>query len=349
MPAQAANPANFRALIRKAAALIFVAMLALLPASAAAVIPQPDSDPQILTHDVYRNLLEPGDFLVVVEYNIPYASPPTTSAGDTYILRMMSVDGLTQLGSNIPYPYNDFGYNYGVTSIYFTAAQVTSLGLTWEAAYILRLEGNPLQFAAAPPLAIYALAAGDYDPSTTADGSRAALATKVIAIAEVLQAQWAITLLTSGPSAPVLNSTGAQYFGLAIRSLVNMAPQAFSSLIVQPIATIFPTPTGTPFAIGIGQTFTDNDAIGKGRSALSVFFFGDTDSQNTVATMLTIIGYIAAIVVSYMKFGTATPGILIGFLLMPVGVYLGMPFAMMFIPAFIAALYGGYVIYARGG
>jgi hypothetical protein len=90
---------------------------------------------------VYRHCLETGDNLFLIDYTITYTTNPDEGANEAYIFRLM--DGAVELGSTTVYAYYDDGYGRGLASIYFTAAEVTALGIVWEDPYDLQIDGNP--------------------------------------------------------------------------------------------------------------------------------------------------------------------------------------------------------------
>ena len=112
--------------------------MALVPIFALATS-NPDSTPTISNIKANRYLIESGDVLIYGEYDIPYASLPDESAADTYIFRLLDIDGSTELGAVAPFPLFDNGYNEGVFGFYFSASD----NLTWGEAYTVRISQNP--------------------------------------------------------------------------------------------------------------------------------------------------------------------------------------------------------------
>jgi hypothetical protein len=89
----------------------------------------------------FTNVSATGDMLFVAESYIDYASTPTTDASSAFLFEILSPDGSTVILSTPVWAYEDVP-----VSIYLTAAQVTSLGLTSGTSYQYRLTGNPLLF-----------------------------------------------------------------------------------------------------------------------------------------------------------------------------------------------------------
>ena len=93
------------------------------------------------TSKVFQNLFETGDMLFVASYDVDYTVEPDESAPETFLINLIDTDGSTLLMSRaINY------YQYNVISIYATAAQVASIGLTWGSEYKVRVTGSPAHF-----------------------------------------------------------------------------------------------------------------------------------------------------------------------------------------------------------
>ena len=96
-----------------------VALLLLLPGTASAQA-APD-DLIILSVQGYAGALEDDERLLVVRYDIEYASPPSQLVSDTFIGRFL-VD-TTDRNSTELFPFSQRGYNQGVFSFYWTALE----------------------------------------------------------------------------------------------------------------------------------------------------------------------------------------------------------------------------------
>lgn len=211
----------------------------------------------------YRDLLETGDLLVVGQYNIAYSTLPTDGADVNFIGRVH--DGTTAVGSNVPYPYNDDGYGRGVISFYLTQAETEAQGWTdsagawqvWSSTFTdlgVTLDTNPTVFDAADQRSsgLVVLDSGDFSTSSGQTANQTQLANKIIAIASGLQAAWGVVLLDDNGR---LNTTGGQYFQLAIPGSLSMAPNAFGSSSVSPT---IPTPVPTPGGAGTLSNTAEN-------------------------------------------------------------------------------------------
>jgi hypothetical protein len=132
-------------------------------------------------------------------------------------------------------------YQYNVTSIYATAAQVTSLGLVWNSEYKVRINGNPALFGALTEdvnMDMRGLAESDYNPDGALTSAEL-LRLHCIDIAESLEADWSIVLLTTTTDGDqVLNSAGAIIFLDAIPGINSVIPDLFQ--LSSSIPTITP-------------------------------------------------------------------------------------------------------------
>lgn len=216
---------------------ILLALLATLLLSATpayADTPDPDSTPSIDQTNIYRNLIETGDMLVLIYANIPYATTPDLPVTQTFIWRLIHTDNVTELGSTLGYAYNDDGYGYNVYSMYFSAAEFTALGLVWGTSYTIRLSGNPAAFDT-PPVYNFTINAADYSALTATADVQAELAARILTLAGSLDNRWGLatvySLLTQNETATVLSIYGEAFFRGAIWGLQAMAPTAFSVIV----------------------------------------------------------------------------------------------------------------------
>ena len=202
---------------RVAAATIIVIIstfLTVIPVSAVdPAVPSPFS---IGTPQVFKNIFETNDYMLVFPYDISYATAqPVTPASSLFIYRLMSGDGLTAIGSAVPYPYNNSGYGQGMVSIYFPA----STAPTWGSPYIIRIDGNPLYWIT-PPSVTHTLSPTEYCAGTTQSENRLALSTFILNEAALLEVNWGVKLYdTNGTGGISLTSTGQTYFTTTIPGL----------------------------------------------------------------------------------------------------------------------------------
>lgn len=198
-------------------------------------IADPDSAPQVNAVYVYEDLLEDGDVGVFVDYYLNYGTTPSETVTEAYLVIFIDIDGVTQLDSVSPYTFHNSGYGRGLAWIYFSAAEVTTYGLTSvnEALYDIWLVGNPTVesgWAGDPPRTI----AGIDEWYTTGDSS-VLLALRVLYYADLLEVIWSpLDLIEVTSVGNRLTATGESYFENVITDLRTMAPACFSATVLEP-------------------------------------------------------------------------------------------------------------------
>lgn len=224
--------------MKKLRLLILLGLLVMLvlPATPAyADTPDPDSTPTVQQINVYRNMREAGDMLVLIYANIPYGAIPSTPVTETFIWSMLDTDNVTELGSTVGYAYNvgthqDDGFGWNVFSMYWDSGNVTALGIVWNTNYLIRLAGNPVVFDT-PPEYNYAISITDYSTETVQANVQAELANRIISIANDLDVKWGLSsvysLLIEEEAAATLSIYGQAFFRGAIYGLQALAPGAF--------------------------------------------------------------------------------------------------------------------------
>ncbi len=198
-----------------------------LPAYATA-ISNPDTPPGPTLTDIHanRNLYVSGDMLIYGMYNLPYATLPTTvdpswTAANAFIFRLISTDGVTELGTITPYVYFDSGYRQGAFSLYFTAGAIP-----WGESYVLRISENPALFAT--PLKWDTSGGISYTTFTSQADNQVDLADKIAILAHALEDYHSgYTLLATSAGRTILSSSGENYFRGAIPGLEAMAPSLY--------------------------------------------------------------------------------------------------------------------------
>ncbi len=115
-------------------------------------IADPDS---IAIEDVraYDSVLESGDLLIIVEYNLPYTALPDEIIFDAYLGRFLL--DTTELKSVEPFAFNDKGYGRGIFSLYWTKVQKEADSIEFDnpnaEAYKLILQGKVGVFTGSVP------------------------------------------------------------------------------------------------------------------------------------------------------------------------------------------------------
>src|SRR3990167_8397792 len=252
--------------------LLAVVLLFLLAASpvAAATVPAPVTHgsynpiaaPSVHTLDAvyaYRNALELNDWLLIGVYTTTFAATPSEGGIDiTFVARLMA--GATEYANDTAYPYKDDGYNEGIFSIYLSAAEVSSLGLTWGGAYEMIWQGNPSFTWTGGIPTVFNNTFTWYDGGTVAATSTA-IGVRIRLLAAQLETTWAdatIDLRTTMSGTAVLSSQGSDYFTQSIANLITIQPNLFgdstsgATYIDQPSTTSYLNTlrtrlVGTPF------------------------------------------------------------------------------------------------------
>jgi len=265
---------------------------------------------------VYRHLIENGDFLVVVHYDIHYdnsTDQPNLTTRKTFLLRML--DGNTSLGYSVPYPYFNDGYDEGCASLYWPNATAP----LWNGNYTVRLEGNPTYWAT-PPMDPWTLTTSDYCTAVSQDDIRDELKEYILDIADSLEIDWDAqgALYTYAETGIVLSDVGSVYFSGAIRGLRTMCPELFDIQVIQP--TVEETTYNRTQAHELRDRY-NGTPIGDFTDALGDLLGGIGGQM--VTGFICVAGMLGIVVLTAMKHGRASPGFLIGFPIMLVGTEAG--------------------------
>lgn len=211
-------------IIRVAPSLIIFLVMILMAVPVYADTPDPDSTPTIDRMNIYHNLLETGDALIVWAANIPYATIPPSRVGDAFYWELFATDGTTEKAYINGYAYHDNGYGYNVYSMYFRAAD----SYTWSTNYPLKLIGTTNAFTSPHT---YTFSAGNYTTLTTQAENKAALAEEILYLAKYLDNKWGLTgeesLILETEVSSFLSLTGEGVFRNIIYGCQAMAPAAF--------------------------------------------------------------------------------------------------------------------------
>jgi hypothetical protein len=267
----------------------------------------PDSTPTIEDVNVYRNLLETGDWLILIYHNIPYATPPSEPVWQTFIWRLYATDNVTEIGAVLPYAFNDNGYGYNLSSMYFTAAEVTAANMTWGSALNLRLSGNPVAFTT-PPQYNFNLVSGDYSTLTVTADVQSELAARILAIADDLNVKWSLataySLIQEGETGTALSMYGEAFFRGAIYGLQGLCPSVFAYVVSDMDLT--PRTWTTTYITTLKNQYVGTwvDTAKNGLDAL----FGTSYSLSWL--MLSLIAAIVVLIFDVMVAGDAWLGVM---------------------------------------
>ncbi len=303
-------------------------------------VEEPSDTPTVSNIKVNRHLLEDDDVLIYGDYNIPYTSPPSTGADETYMFVLM--DGENTIGTMVPFTLMDNGYNKGVFSFYFTAAD----NLTWGVAYTIRISQNPAQFES-PDYWDYSVSTSAYTSADTQETNQALLAGNVIAAAQRLESYFTdYTFLDSTAGGTVLSSpTGETYFRGAIYGIQAMAPDLF---LVQTLNITLTSENRTTAQFDIYGNRLSDTWVGESENATATQFGVTTSAVFGFLFILPLC--IGAVIVSSMKFARAEPGFIVAALFILLGGLMGWVSCAIFASTYqLFAIYLAYVwFYARG-
>lgn len=222
-------------MLARAATTIFILALTIPVIPASAAIASPDSL-TLNSVNVYRNALELNDQLYLVTGNISYTvNPVEGTAYDLFLARLM--DGATELKSVEPYAFYNDGYSYFVLGLYFSAAEVTAMGMGWGdgTGYSIRLDANPaLSWTDSPPPSVSVGVFDSWYDGGTVAATTIQLTLKVRTLAVATENTWGVTLTELLAGERKFNTNGEDYFTTSIPNLRLMTPSLFSQSLIQP-------------------------------------------------------------------------------------------------------------------
>lgn len=125
-------------------AIVITCMLSLtITMPVLAQIHEPDDTFIIGQVEVYRHVLEENDQLYLITGTIEYTTIPVNiNVTQSYLVRLRNAAGV-ELGQTTFYAYHNDGYDYGMCSIYFSAAEVAAVPVGWNQPYTIHFDGNP--------------------------------------------------------------------------------------------------------------------------------------------------------------------------------------------------------------
>jgi len=214
---------------KKRLAILIAGILLLVLATPVYAITAPD-DYNITQVNVYQSCFEANDQLYLITFYIDDAPPPDENANQAWLFRLLDETD-AELGVVAPYAtdYNDDGYNTGLISIYFTAAEVATLGMGWDLDYTIQMTGNPaLDWGGDPP-------AIDFDAFTAWSTDPSEVTSRIRVVAAGFETDWTVDLIEYISGSNKLTTTyGEDYFTHVVERLRTLAPDLFSSTITSP-------------------------------------------------------------------------------------------------------------------
>ena len=261
-------------------------------ASPAMAIADPTTPPEIRSSSGFQDLLEPDDMGILIDYNLNYTVLPTETATESFVVALLDDTG-AEIRSTAPVSYTvnaNKGYRRGAAWIYFSAADVISLGLVYSSNYTIQLVGNPaLTWPTVPPTTTTAPGDMYWFPINGTASNQAALATQILTQGDLYEAAWAISVTTVTSVGVRLDTYGEAYFGSVIPNIRNMAPGAFANSESAPIyesldysttfngtvSSLTGTVAGSPVTLNVGTNTinvtglgTITVLLGKGREGV---------------------------------------------------------------------------------
>ena len=123
--------------------------------SKAEAAPSSIANPDALLLDnifAYDGVLQQGDLLLIIEYEINYTTLPTETANSAYLFRFLN--GGSEKKVVAPFSFNNKGYRLGLVSMYFTKADKDTASIEFSnpnaESYQVILQGNPTFFPVPP-------------------------------------------------------------------------------------------------------------------------------------------------------------------------------------------------------
>ena len=316
---------------------VIILLIILLPATPVFAIDEPDSTPTVQKIDIYRNLRETGDRLILIYANIPYATLPDVPVSDAFYWKLIDMDGVTELGVTSGFAYNDSGSGWNLYSMYFASAD----NWTWGLEYGIKLAGNPVEFPGGYEQS-YVIATSDYSSYTVQQEVQEDLQIRLIAIANDLDTRWGLTdsLLYQSEAGQKLSADGEAFFRGAIYGLQSLCPGIFNVTITD--LDITDRVWNEEYSANVTGQYAGT-WIGTAKAAGAAMFGGTTDVA-TVMLMLT--GGILLVVGTVLLTGSYWSGlIIIGFFMIVMG-RLGMyPLGFLALMGALSIIYTGWKIF----
>lgn len=290
----------------------------------------------------FRNLLEENDLLIVVHYDIEYASLPTENANQLYMLRLF--ESGTEMAIDLPYVYGDQrGYNEGVGGFYWSASGTQP---AWGGYHDVVLQGNPAVWGDVESWKVTeTLGDANWSEYDTTSENQTFLYLTILDIADSIGTDWGVTLVVSGSIGDQLNDTGSSYFNGAIPALSLMCPDVFA------VSEIWPDWSNQTwsrsYAEDIADT-TDNSPIGD---LVEVLERNLNITYIAAGSLLVFIFFVVVVFLTVVRYnGQADEGMLVGLPVLLMGVRLGLlSMSVWGIFTLTSVMLVGYVLFFRHG
>jgi len=328
--------------------LVALLVLAAIPASPVHAIAPPDTGWGIKSYTVYRNYIAADDLLFVLEYDLKYASNPSEAPSDAFNAY------ITKPGTGIIASRNVDYYDYAFTALYFTSADATALGISWEHGSStptdytddleITLEGKfPIPFSTVTAgVNSHTKTLKADNSSVWVDGTLTTtpilVGSKFLAIMEEAERQTGTSFITPTDKGKLLNTAGTDVV-INILSVARVkSPGAFA--YVSALPAIEEATFGRS-----GQTALENNTptgLSNSLDTLGTTIFGSSGKGMLIGGIGFILVGISVLGMVFNVTQAVTPSMVLGIPLIMSGVILGViPMAMAFLVFFFVLLLFG--------
>ncbi len=300
----------------------------------------------------YDSVLEDDDLLVIVQYNLAYASLPDEVITDAFIGRFKR--GTTELNSVEPFAFNDKGYGRGIFSLYWTPTQKGTDSIEFNNPngenYTLTLQGDVAVFTGSVPTTTTATI--EYrDSSDTANR----LFNDIKALAQKFENDtgWNddpdfASLVTIEGGLDQFTSVGEEYFSNAVANLNVMIPSLFSAGRTTP--DFEPAETNRSFEDSL-NTFWDGTVADQGFDDFAAAIEAPRAVLTTLAALLgmALVTFVTARWLSDTGLGVPF-GVLTNAVTLPLATAVNlMPLDLALVVGFLCLVALGWALFARRG
>lgn len=297
------------------------------------------------TYKAFYNVQETGDRLYVAEGVVFYSVAQNITAGEAFSFQLLDTNGTAILAQ---VPLNDYGAK--PISIYLSANQVSTLGLTVGEANIIRIIGNPTIFPNGNGNNVTAvLGGGDYVDQLL--GNNGGIPTSdplrnfIILVMQDIQVYDGVTTyLTTVGGYSYLTTTGGNIVIAGIPGSDTFCQIAFQAAVAN-VAGDTPTSTGA-YASSLSPLSQWGSTAASGLTNLGIYLgIGQVLAGSVVFMFLVIL--LGIWVYVQTQSGLATLLIIGG---MPfIGGMLGLvPLGLAFVVAIVLVMLLGFFFFARG-
>ena len=303
--------------------------------------------------NIYRNLIESGDRLIIFTSNIDWENLPNDNVRTMFMFRLMDADGTSVIASTQPYYAYNGGYYLQVAGFYFPDYSV----IEWGEEYQIRIDGNPSKwYTISDVRAIYNISGVEYTEQSSQENNQTELEAWIINVTSLLENDWLnymslaplITTNTSGNQ--VLTNPGQAYYLNTIQNINLMAPSLFSSgAEINPIIPDNPMPEipASPSLIERWENQYEGTWVQESFQALGDLFHVN---WRTITSILCLVIWVIFAAISQMKWGTTDAGLWMGAVMFGVMITMGlMNWAVVITAAVLMTLYSVYIVFWRQG